>query len=329
MIKPGNIPSVSLNDILDIITEDDILYHYFGISKLPCLINSPLRKDEKPSFSIFKSNNLRIRFKDFASGDEGGIIDMLMLYWNVTFKVCLSRIYKDLPSMGISGLRSKVHYRKSSYNGHSIITCTVRNWRKHDLEYWGSYGISLKWLKFGEVYPISSIIINKNNNQFTIPAEKYAYVYVERKDNIISLKIYQPLSTSHKWSNSNNSSVWNLWRQLPANGDKLIITSSRKDALCLWENTGIPATSLQGEGYLPKSHVVKQLTDRFENIYVLYDNDFNCDTNHGREFGKKLADTYGFKQIEIPLEYKSKDPSDLYHNHGKEVFIKCIKDLTE
>ena len=59
MIKPGNIPSVSLNDILDIITEDDILYHYFGISKLPCLINSPLRKDEKPSFSIFKSNNLR------------------------------------------------------------------------------------------------------------------------------------------------------------------------------------------------------------------------------------------------------------------------------
>ncbi|MBQ1960440.1 MAG: hypothetical protein II349_02840, partial [Akkermansia sp.] len=59
--------------------------------------------------------------------------------------------------------------------------------------------------------------------------------------------------------------------------------------LCIWSNTSIPAISLQGEGYIPKEHVVQQLKDRFEIVYVLYDNDFNSDINNGRIFGEVLS----------------------------------------
>ena len=143
----------------------------------------------------------------------------------------------------------------------------------------------------------------------------------------MSLKIYQPYSTNFKWMSKHDASVWDLWTKIPEKGDKLIITSSRKDALCLWANTGIPSLSLQGEGYIPKEKVINQLKDRYKKIYVFYDNDFKNEVNNGRNYGKAIADKFDLQQIEIPTEYKSKDPSDLYKNWGKEVFLNVINSL--
>ena len=99
----------------------------------------------------------------------------------------------------------------------------------------------------------------------------------------------------------------------------------------MWANTGIPSLSLQGEGYIPKEHVVSQLKERYKKIYILYDNDFKAEEkgeeNHGRVFGKKLADMFQLIQIEIPELYRSKDPSDLYKDWGKEVFITVMQSL--
>ena len=125
-----------------------------------------------------------------------------------------------------------------------------------------------------------------------------------------------------------DSSVWDLWSQLPPTGDKLIITSSRKDALSIWANTGIPSTGLQGEGYLPKFHVVEQLKSRFKRVFILYDNDFDKEINFGRLQGASLAELFGLEQIEIPSDLLSKDSSDLYLNHGKQIQKQIITQLT-
>ena len=194
------------------------------------------------------------------------------------------------------------------------------------MEYWNKYGISKEWLEYAEVHPISTLFFN--NDKTTIPAEKYAYVYVERKDNKVTLKVYQPYSERFKWISKHDSSVWDLWTKIPITGDKLIITSSRKDALCVWSNSGIPSLSLQGEGYIPKESVINELKSRYKDIYVLYDNDFQSDVNHGRLYGKHLSELYNLKQIEIPDEYKSKDPSDLCMNYGREVVRNVILQLT-
>ena len=142
------------------------------------------------------------------------------------------------------------------------------------------------------------------------------------------MKIYQPFSERMKWLSKHDSSVWDLWDRLPEKGNKLIITSSRKDALCIWENTGIPAISLQGEGYIPKEHVVQQLKDRFEIVYVLYDNDFNSDINNGRVFGETLSRKFNLRQIEIPTEWRCKDTSDLCYNWGRDIVKQVITELT-
>lgn len=324
MVSQG-FPDIDLDYILKNVGELNILSHYLGISKIPCIINSPLRIDNNPSFGLWANHEQRIYYTDLATKESGDIYTLFKKKWNLSFQEVLYKIYSEVPidkSNVISNILNH-HTNKRLYNNNVDLKCKIRDWKNYDLEYWEQYGISLNWLKFGDVYPISHIIVIKNNKTSIINADKYAYVYVERKDNTISLKIYQPFSQKFKWSNKHDSSVWDLWTKLPEKGDNLIITSSRKDALCVWENTNIPSISLQAESYLPKEHVLQQLKDRFNNIYVLYDNDFQSEINHGRELGKKLADSFNLKQLEIPEEYKSKDSSDLCKNHGR----KMVKDL--
>ena len=272
-----------------------------------------------------------IGYKDFATNEQGSLYDFLGKLWHKSFNSVISDIASNLKISQLS-LESSFHktLRKRTT---SKLEVKVREWREYDFKFWKQFGINEKWLRFGEVYPISTLFFTKNGNTMTIPAEKYAYVYVERKDGIVTLKVYQPYSTKIKWLSKHDSSVWDLWSKLPESGERLIITSSRKDALCLWANTGIPSVSLQGEGYMPKEHVVQQLKDRFKKVFVLYDNDFKAEEkgeeNHGRVFGKILADMFHIQQIEIPAEYKSKDPSDLYKDWGKDVFANVILSLIE
>ena len=123
--------------------------------------------------------------------------------------------------------------------------------------------------------------------------------------------------------------MWDLWSRLPDRGDTLFITSSRKDALCLWENTGIPSVSLQGEGYVPKEKVINQLKQRFGRVIIFFDNDYDKDENHGHIYASRLSGMFDLDMVEIPSEYKSKDPSDLFKNHGAKTFRRVIKELVK
>lgn len=323
MVARGS-DSTSIEKVNDLYSDFDIAHKYLGITCVPEVINSPLRQDNNPSLGLFinsKTNSLW--FKDFGSGEGGSLYDLLAKMWNVSKDKVYKRILEDMPAPALIRKHGAKVYRKSA----GKIEVRVREWKDYDIAYWDSYGISLPWLKFGEIYPISHIIITKNGHSYPIPAEKYAYVYVERKDGIVSFKIYQPYSKEYKWMSKHDSSVWDLWTKIPEKGDKLIITSSRKDALAIWSNTGIPALSLQGEGYIPKEHVVQQLKDRYNKVYVLYDNDFQSEENHGRMYGKMIAERFNVTQIEIPEKWGSKDPSDLVKNHGREVLREVINEL--
>lgn len=323
MVARGS-DSTSIEKVNDLYSDFDIAHKYLGITCVPEVINSPLRQDNNPSLGLFINNRTNsLWFKDFGSGEKGSLYDLLARMWNVSKDKVYDRILEDMPAPALIRKCGVKVYRKSA----GKVEVRVREWRDYDIAYWDSYGISLPWLKFGEIYPISHIIITKNGHSYPIPAEKYAYVYVERKDGIVSFKIYQPYSKEYKWMSKHDSSVWDLWTKIPEKGDKLIITSSRKDALAIWSNTGIPALSLQGEGYIPKEHVVQQLKDRYNKVYVLYDNDFQSEENHGRMYGKMIAEKFNVTQIEIPEKWKSKDPSDLVKNHGREVLREVIYEL--
>ena len=324
--------SVSLEDILSRVTEADILSFYLGVTEVPCIIQSPLREDRRPSFGLYSVDGKRIFYTDLSTRDRGGLFDLLSNMWGVGYKEVLERINEDM-----SKFTSSSHIKSytpcnvvttNSYSKSTNLQCKVREWRKYDLEYWESFGINLKWLKYAEVYPISHKIVIKNGQKYVFGADKYAYAYVEHKEGKTTLKIYQPLNKlGYKWSTNIDRSVWSLWAKIPQTGDNLIISSSLKDCLNIWANTGIPAICMQGEGYLPKPHVIEELKRRFKNIIVFYDNDYTNPDNPGRIDSIKLSKEYNLKRVEIPAKYETKDPSDCYHKYGKEKYLEIMNEI--
>lgn len=321
--------SVGLDVLLGKTSEFDIMRFYLNIDVLPALINSPLRQDRNASVSIFSPDGVKVFYKDFGTGEHGSIFDLLGRMWNRTFSETITKIWDDIDRVKHNRINLNRTRKGVIHKSNSILEVRTRQWFDYDMEYWNSYGISREWLEFGDVYPISHILITRDNITKVIPAEKLAYVYVERKDGKVSLKVYQPKSQRLKWLSKHDSSVWDLWSRLPDRGDTLFITSSRKDALCLWENTGIPSVSLQGEGYVPKEKVINQLKQRFGRVIIFFDNDYDKDENHGHIYASRLSGMFDLDMVEIPSEYKSKDPSDLFKNHGAKTFRRVIKELVK
>lgn len=319
--------SVSLDDILSKVTEADILSHYLGVTEVPCIINSPLRQDRRPSFGLYSSDGIRIFYIDLATKDSGGLFDLLGKMWNCGFKEVLNKIDEDISkfrgSASIHSYTPCAVRSTSSYNKDTDLQCKVRDWRDYDIEYWASYGITLEWLKYAEVYPISHKIVIKDGHRYVFGADKYAYAYVEHKEGKVTLKIYQPFNKAgYKWSNKHDKSVISLWTKVPEYGDKICICSSLKDALCLWANANIPSLSIQGEGYNMSDTAISELKRRYKEIYILLDND-----EAGLKDGLSLSESTGFTNVVLPKFEGGKDISDAFKILGKEKWLKLIVPL--
>lgn len=308
--------SVTLEDILKRVSEADLLFYYLGVTEIPCVICSPFRIDKHPSFSIRTLDGSRIQWRDFATKESGTILDLFEKLWKVSYIEAINKIWEDLPKFlekGTSNTEIKVLEKRCiikeiANTKINKLECKIREWQKHDIKYWEEYGITKNWLQFADVYPISHKIITKGDRRMVFGADRYAYAYVEKKDGHVTLKIYQPFNTKgFKWSNQHDGSVISLWTKLPKLGDKVCICASLKDALCLWANTGIPSIALQGEGYGVSDTVIKELKERFTDVFILFDND-----ETGLNDGVKLAQTTGFTNIVLPPFEGGKDISDMY-----------------
>lgn len=323
--------SITLEDVLARTTEFDILYHYFNVSELPTIIHSPLRQDNRPSFGLYTLDGKRVHYTDLATKDRGGLFDLLMKYWGESYKDMLNHLWKDLPNFSnanvqFNSMKSERTYQYQSLKSRNIdLQCKVREWRDYDIEYWASYGISLEWLKYADIYPISHKIVIRDGQRYVFGADKYAYAYVERKEGKVTLKIYQPYNKGgYKWSNRHDRSVISLWTKVPEYGDRICICSSMKDALCLWANTGIPALAIQGESYGMSNTAISELKRRYKEVFIALDGD-----KAGVEDSIKLQKDTAFKIIDCPLIDKAKDWSDIYHFYGKEALLKEFKKALE
>ena len=311
--------SISKTEIFNKFSETEVLCTVFPeITEIPCLICSPLRTDNNPSFSIYMDNNNHIRFKDHGnSGIQGGLIDLLCKYWNCTFNQCIDKICTLMikeSDITIKPKQIKTFTRKES-DTLSKLQVTIRPWRDYDYEYWKSYGITRQWLKYAEIYPISYKIITKKDSltdkgkKYVFPADKYAYCFVERKEGKLQLKVYQPFNKNgFKWCSKMDASVIGLWTKIPEYGDRVIICSSLKDALVISCQLHIPTLCLQGEGYNISDTAIKELKRRYKKIFISFDID-----EAGKMDGKKLAERTGFTNV-IPDLGTEKDFSDYYRS---------------
>ena len=322
--------SISKAEVFSRFSETQVLHAVFPyITEIPCVISSPLRVDNHPSFSIYIDCNGHIRYKDFAYPSvHGGLVDLLCDYWECSFQQALDRISRlDIThdSVAIKSPNVKLHAPHSSVSS-STLQVKVRPWQEYDYDYWASYGISPQWLHYAEIYPVSHKIVtktsSKGSSRYVFPCDKYAYCYVERKEGNTSLKVYQPYNTKgFKWSSKMDVSVIGLWTKIPEYGDRVIICSSLKDALVISCQLHIPALCLQGEGYSMSATAINELKRRYKKIFISFDTDAP-----GIADSKRLALHTGFTNV-IPDLGTEKDFSDAYKKYGKEWFINNIGNI--
>ena len=321
------------------LTDRDIIKRYLGIDQFPCSIQSPIRQDDvRPSFSM-KEVDGAVLWKDFGTGEKGNAVSLMAKIWCVKYSEALLKIKLDndhrIPRISlIRKYNGKLHLTSDSG-----IKVKVRDWKDWDKEFWLSFGIPVEFASWCNVFPISHAFFTKTDevgkkHTITVPMDKYAYAYFEWKDGKESIKLYQPYSKTMKWLSKHDASVWDLWKQAfmyaaKKSNKELIITSSRKDAMCLWYNLKVPAMSLQGEGYIPKPQVMKEVLDTFQKVYIWYDNDFtHWKDNPGQDNARKIIETYPtIRNICIPDRYMSKDPSDLVKEHGVKELKRVWKEL--
>lgn len=319
-----------------------IFAYYIGKDvRLNQVFHSPLRKDKKPSFSLHISKRGYLYYNDWATGDWGGAIQFVQKLFSLpTMYMAASKINQDLNIGLYDDSYNANNYTKhtgyvTDFNQSEIkeiadkssvnIKIKQRKWLDKDLEYWSKYGITKEILTYYNVFPCYKVFINDNtvfvhNDRRFKPA--YAYVYYKEEE--YSYKIYQPLTPESKWMSNTDISVLQGWDQLPETGKVLIITKSQKDVMTLY-SLGIPAVATQGELMGVKPHIYKQLQERFEHIYLLFDFDYGG--VKGTQKLRKLIPDLKFFFIQTLLDRSSgyKDISDYRENHSPEETLEHLR----
>lgn len=323
MFNIKNIKEEYLNktNLLKYVNEYDIYAYYIGHFIVGSKMSSPFREDNNPSFAIFVGTNGDLIYNDFLIG-SGNCIRFVTIMENCSYDEALSILNKryNLQLIDFNKVTSKYNHQpiisnKTIHTKPEIwISIKVRDWQLYDKEYWfDRYEITGSTLQYFDVYAISKFWIN----QHCIIADKHAYAY--REDTNV-YKIYQPyLTTSNGkfWSNIKNKEIYQGHDQLPDRGEILLITSSKKDVMVLYEcqfNSVAPHTEHQ----ILSEELYYEYSNRFDVIIILYDND-NAGTTHAN----KMVDKYNLKSLVLP-DSDTKDPSDFVEKYDKKTLKEWI-----
>ena len=88
--------SLTKENILKKVSEYQVFSYYLGCDfKSGVVMSSPLRQDDKPSFSIFTDRKGTLRFKDFGTGDTGDCFTLIQKLFGIDFYSSLIRISED------------------------------------------------------------------------------------------------------------------------------------------------------------------------------------------------------------------------------------------
>ena len=323
MYNSESIIELNKDYILARVTEEQIFRKYCPVNfELNTAFCSPLREDTKPSFSIYEGLN-GIRYKDFATGESGSCFDFVTKIVNTEgFFNTLKRIANDFGLFNYKlnplALASIVHKDKIRKLTRKRISIKVRKWSKNDAEFWLQYHIPCKLLVTYNIVPVENYWINdKEDNDILVyrynktnPCYSFEFGSGVRK-------LYCPYSRDFKWINNTNSGVYSGLYQLDKTGKVLVVTKSMKDVL-VWKVLGFNAVAPQTEASELNSDVIKDIKERFNKVYINFDND-----STGKEWSKINAEKYGLEELFMPEEDNIKDISD----YIKKKDMKKLKEL--
>ena len=319
MITGSKKISLTPESILSKISPYDIFRLYIPDKtwKIGNAINSPIRKDEVPSFLVGNRGG-DLHFCDFGSNQKGDSFTFVKLLFGYnTMNEVLQRIDFDF-GLNISTTSTNNYkeivsqYQQPEELGkrYCLIQCETRKFTKDELEYWEKYHITLEELRTNNVYSLKSLFLNKQ--RFPLKELRFGYFY----PNGGWWKLYQVLAPKKsKWlSNVPIDTIYGL-ENLNKEHNTLIV-DSLKDYLvcrkiykyvCQVQNESISAISLGTVDYIKNNS---------KEVFVGFDAD-----QPGKNASLIITKMFNWKHINTPdnLLPGIKDWGDWCKHSGLEV----------
>ncbi len=326
-------PTITKQYLLDRASQETYLEYYLGIPVKKGLFKSPLRADNNPTCSFYRNKSGDIVLKDFSGAFYGNFISVVMYKYNLTYYRALRQIATDFgyiksPKYQKNPKPVTISTSEFKESKEANIQVEIQDYSKEELDWWMQFGVTEEILKKFRVFSCKTIFLNGN---FFTSATKNSPIfgyYRGKNENETELwRIYFPF---HKRNGFKFLSNWRSFllqgsKQLPKEGDLLVITKSMKDVMCLY-SLGITAIAPISENLFLTESQFSKLKSRFKRIIVFYDNDLP-----GIHNMNKIRKSFDVKCVWIPRSYGAKDISDFYKMYGcektKELIQQCLEKL--
>lgn len=315
-------PEITKEFLLSKFNEETFMTYYLGIPVKKGLFKSPLRGDHVPTCSFFRNKTGELIFKDFSGAFYGNFINVVMYKYQCNYYKALKIIASDFGLIGTSIKKTPIKVQETFKDSRqAVINVEIQDFTEQELKWWNKYGITEKILKKFKVYSCKNVWLN--GNYFAKSAQNnmmFGY-YGGIKDKVELWRIYFPQRKEYRFLSNWNSNKIQGFNQLPKTGNVLVITKSMKDVMTLY-SVGIPAIAPNSETLFISDNVLSNLKERFNRIFVLYDNDLPGISNMNKI--KKLHPELNY--LWIPRETGAKDISDLHKLLGKKNFNVFLKE---
>ena len=293
--------SESYIDDINIIPTQWILQNYLKLPykltgqtvKIKSLFNT---KDRDPSMVFYWYKN-RYIFKDFSSGNKGGVIDAMMVLFNKPF-IDTSNIIKNdyLDFIKEGNVEEKINIEILEYKW-AAKEVVVRKWNTNDVKYWTKHNASSDLLGNYCIKPLKSYTLSKIEVQgdvelesFTTNVQEYVYGYFKQDGSLY--KIYRPFWKNKKFMTIDSEYIQGT-EQL-VGFDYLGIASSMKDLIVLKSlKLKVDFIAPNSENTTLSDETIEFYKTKYKAIFTLFDPD---------DAGIKAMKEYE-KRFKIPFCY--------------------------
>lgn len=304
---------------------------------------SPFRKDKTPGAFFTQREDSTIIFVDYAEKLRGGNTHRtcfrgVMDLYNTSLQGAIIIICKEFGlSSDISDYDNVVSTNNYDYSQQDKRETEIEYVKKiptkEDKIFWSQWLITMPQFESDNNFCVKNYTIRKYKVSHFSPY-KYCYVF----DFLDKKKIFNPMGNpKYKWiSNCDEDNIGNF-DNLPPTGKQLIIQKSYKDHRVLRNlDMNLNVIWFQNEGCIPSIDILKNLSDRFEEIIIFYDNDLG-----GVTAARRLRDVFNMlrlnssKVIYLPRTNHHlskhgkflKDPGEFINKEGNKELFTVIKHL--
>lgn len=338
MFELGNVSlgePLSMYNILKYVDEYSIYSHYLGEElELQTAYSSPLRKDEHPSFSLYRTtDNDRLFFKDSATSSGGDVFEFVQLFLKkeqnrkISFNQVLQNIDMEL-KLGLYTIpkNGTVNRVKQRVIPKSTVTSEIRITSKNpeSSNYWNFWALLDIKKEVLDLYNVTEIqlvhFISKHKKSFYYPKTLgIAYRIADK------FKLYYPYASKADKFRNNFPKDWvEGYIQLKYNNPFCIITKAMKEVMFFRQHFDWDSVAGKSENTMIPKHIMFKLLQKYDKIFIWLDSD-----EAGIEAQNKYIELYS-ELIPIYYDVPEKDPTDRYAEHlDKQKVLDEIKDLIQ